>query len=41
MKIIQTAKTTKESYAQAMEQSSSCCGSDCSLKCKKCPPMTD
>lgn len=41
MKVIKEAKTTKESYAKAVEHSSSCCGDDCMLKCKKCPPMKD
>lgn len=41
MKIVKQATTTAKSYAKAVEFASGCCGGDCLLKCKKCPPMKD
>lgn len=41
MKIVKKATTTKELFANEKVLNSSCCGSDCILKCKKCPPMKD
>ena len=41
MRIINEAETNLESYAESYEHGSSCCGDDCKLKCKKCPPMTE
>ena len=41
MKIIKIAETDYEKYAEAEHHDSTCCGDDCVLKCKKCPPMRD
>ena len=41
MKIIQKAKMTPKSFAAQKEFASGCCGGDCKLLCKKCPPMKD
>ena len=41
MRIIHAAETNLQMYADAIVFDSSCCGDDCKLKCKKCPPMKD
>lgn len=41
MRVVNEAETNIQKYAEAKVYESTCCGDDCKLKCKKCPPMKD
>ena len=41
MRVVNEAETNIQDFARAEVHHSDCCGDDCKLKCKKCPPMKD